>query len=279
MLSSVKLNITSRWRQGGGGGLSLVPHGPQTVTREQKKLAFPFPANRLSLLNPAPYRRLHSHRSQSSRLFLIRLLPLSRRRGGRSNSIASHDPGREPGVADRERLRRICGCAGTEAGIGGGREGRGGPVGGAAAAVGADGADDGRRPGRVGVPRGGQHAPLGGHHRGIRRDGLRGHLLPPRAGLHRRVPVQAAQGAVRHPLLPPQRRRARQHLPGHPPGQVVLRLRRAHHPPLHPEPARRAEQRLAAQHAGGGALGEPGRYAIRHHASRLVLSESRSLSF
>ncbi|AQK89332.1 Ubiquitin-conjugating enzyme E2 20 [Zea mays] len=41
----------------------------------------------------------------------------------------------------------------------------------------------------------------------------------------------------------------------------------------------RAEQRLAAQHAGGGALGEPGRYAIRHHASRLVLSESRSLSF
>ena len=29
----------------------------------------------------------------------------------------------------------------------------------------------------------------------------------------------------------------------------------------------RAEQRLAAQHAGGGALGEPGRYAIRHLTS------------
>ncbi|CAD6264912.1 unnamed protein product [Miscanthus lutarioriparius] len=128
-------------------------------------------------------------------------------------TLCGHSPGREPGGADRERPRGIRIRAEAVGIVGGGREGLVGPVGGAAAAVGADGADDGRRPGRVGVPGpgGGQHAPLGGHHRGLRGDALRGHLVPPRAGLHRRVPLQAAPGAVGHPLLPPQRRRARAH--------------------------------------------------------------------
>ena len=40
----------------------------------------------------------------------------------------------------------------------------------------------------------------------------------------------------------------------------------------------RAKQRIAAQHAGRGALGEPGRYAIRHLAS-FSSTIARSIDF
>jgi hypothetical protein len=73
--------------------LRLAPDPPSHASLPPLSCARPPPPDlRLPVNNHAPYRCLHSHHSQSFRIFLIRLLPLNRN-PGRINSIVGHAVG------------------------------------------------------------------------------------------------------------------------------------------------------------------------------------------